>query len=83
MIAKCNEVGHIHNGVVSVGIINVEPAVFNVIPNKVTFIYDGRHESDHTLSKMHSELEMEFEKIASKSKGNSLSKPFLLEMEHL
>lgn len=83
MIAKCNEIGYKHNGLVSVGIINVEPAVVNVIPNKVSFIYDARHVSDHTLSKMHIVLELEFRKIINSASGNLSSKPLGLKMEHL
>lgn len=83
MIAKCNEVGYKHNGLVGVGTINVEPAVVNVIPNKVSFIYDARHASDRTLSKIHRELELKFNKIAKTASGNLSSKPLELKMEHL
>lgn len=83
MIVKCNEVGNKHNGLVSVGIVNVEPAVVNVIPNKVSFVYDARHESDETLAKIHLELEQEFKKIADSAKGDFSSKPLKVEIEHL
>ena len=83
MISKCNEVAYKHNGLVSVGIINVEPAVVNVIPNKVSFIYDARHASDYTLSKMNIELELEFNKIINSTNGELSSKRLGLKMEHL
>lgn len=83
MIVKCNEIGNKYKGLITVGIINVEPAVVNVIPNKVSFVYDARHESDETLAKIHLELEEEFKKIAHATRGYFSSKPLRLEIEHL
>lgn len=83
MITKCNEVAHKHNGLVSVGVIDIEPAVVNVIPKKVSFIYDARHASDNELSKMHADLTQEFEEIVRTSQGPLSIKPLELSIEHL
>lgn len=81
MIAKCNEIAHKHNGLVSVGVINIEPAVVNVIPNKVSFIYDARHSSDEGLAELTKELKQEFESILKESNGPMTWKPLEMTME--
>lgn len=83
MITKCNEVAHKYDGLVSVGVIDVEPAVVNVIPNKVSFVYDARHASDNELSKIHADLKEAFEEVVRKSQGHLSPKPLELSIEHI
>lgn len=49
----------------------------------MSFIFDARHVSDHTLSKMHIPLELEFRKIINNASSNLSLKPLGLKMEHL
>lgn len=83
MIIKCNEIAHKYKGLISVGLIQVEPAVVNVIPNQASFTYDARHVYDEVLAKMNAELHVEFSQIAGKGNGTDSSKPLGLTIEHI
>lgn len=83
MIAKCREIATKHNGLVSVGVLNVEPGVVNVIPNQVSFTYDARHISDEGLSKLNEELINEFKNVADNSNGALSAGSLELELEHM
>ncbi|ODV95005.1 hypothetical protein PACTADRAFT_70170 [Pachysolen tannophilus NRRL Y-2460] len=83
MVVKANEIAHKNSGLCSVGILNLEPAVANVIPNKVSFTLDARHETDQGLATIINELKEEFELIAEKGNGSKTSKPLKVEFEHI
>ncbi|KAK6454036.1 beta alanine synthase [Scheffersomyces xylosifermentans] len=78
MIVKGNELAKKHGCLFSVGVLNVKPAVVNVIPEHVEFIIDVRHIQDKGLSAILGEIKKEFPKIASES-GRALS----LEFDHI
>lgn len=64
---KGNEVALRHEGLFSVGIMEVSPGVVNVIPNEVKFVIDVRHHSDDKLDLMLKELEDGFDDILKSS----------------
>lgn len=83
MITKCREIALKNNGLVSVGVLEVEPGVVNVIPKNVSFTYDARHIHDEGLLKINEDLVAEFKKIADNSNGHSSTETLRLEFEHM
>ncbi|ODV66836.1 beta alanine synthase [Hyphopichia burtonii NRRL Y-1933] len=75
MIAKGNEIATKLGGLFSVGILDLSPAVVNVIPGDVSFTMDARHVKDETLAQLVEEAKLEFTKI-SKESGKSISVEF-------
>lgn len=82
-ITKCREIAIKNNGLVSVGVLEVEPGVVNVIPKKVSFTYDARHIHDEGLLKINEDLVAEFKRIAHNSNGHSSTETLRLEFEHM
>lgn len=79
MMVKGNEIASKHKGLFSVGILNIEPAVVNVIPEDVSFTVDIRHVEDKDLLNIANELKLEFAKIASGEPGKKVT----VEFEHI
>lgn len=71
MMIKGNEIAEKHNGLFSVGVLKVEPAAVNVIPEYVEFVYDIRHPSDEGRAAIQEEVEREFRAIVD-NKANGL-----------
>lgn len=78
MIVKANEIAVKHDGLASVGILNLGPGVVNVIPDDVSFTLDMRNVKDQKLTEMIEEFKQEFTKI-TKSVGDKVKVDF----EHL
>lgn len=64
---KGNEVALHHEGLFSVGIMEVLPGVVNVIPHEVKFIMDVRHHADSKLDLMYKEIVEGFDEIVKLS----------------
>lgn len=56
IVVKGNEIAHKYGGLFSVGIMELEPAVVNVIPEQVRFVMDLRHHFDDKIEQMYVEL---------------------------
>lgn len=67
LVVKGNEIAHKYDGLCSVGIMELVPAVVNVIPQEVKFIVDMRHKLDAKLTAMYEELQMEMKSILKES----------------
>lgn len=67
IIVAGNEIAHKHGGLFSVGILDLEPAVVNVIPERVRFVIDMRHHLDEKLTEMHGEVFEAIEKVIQSS----------------
>lgn len=67
-----DEIAHKYGGLFSVGIMELEPAVVNVIPERVRFVIDMRHHFDDKINLMYTEFNEGLEKIV-KSSGVKLS----------
>ncbi|OBA20886.1 amidase [Metschnikowia bicuspidata var. bicuspidata NRRL YB-4993] len=65
VVVRGNEIAKKYGGLFSCGILEIEPAVVNVIPQKVRFVIDIRHQLDETLDVMYRELSESLQKIAS------------------
>ncbi|KAG2735547.1 hypothetical protein G9P44_001761 [Scheffersomyces stipitis] len=75
MIVKGNELAKKHNCLFSVGVLNLQPAVVNVIPEHVEFIIDVRHVKDDGLSVILEEIKSDFVSIVGDS-GRALTVEF-------
>lgn len=75
MIVKGNELAKKHNCLFSVGVLNLQPAVVNVIPEHVEFIIDVRHVKDDGLSVILEEIKSDFVLIVGDS-GRALTVEF-------
>ncbi|CAM9021265.1 hypothetical protein WICANDRAFT_64560 [Wickerhamomyces anomalus NRRL Y-366-8] len=78
MIVKANEIAKKHDGLASIGILNLGPGVVNVIPDEVSFALDMRNVKDEVLNKMIEEFKKEFTEI-TKATGSKIN----VEFEHL
>lgn len=78
MMVKGNEIAQKHNGLLTVGVLELLPSVVNVIPDEVNFIVDCRHVDDNIHHKIIQEYQDEFRKIIGES-GKKLS----IQFEHL
>lgn len=83
MIVKANEIAHKHEGLCSVGIVDLLPKVVNVIPESVSFTLDARHTTDAGLLAIVQDLKDEFSLIAEKGNGTKTAKPLKVEFEHI
>lgn len=54
-----------HNGVATTGIMRVEPASINTIPNRVVFTVDIRHPSDSALAAMEADIKSSASEIVA------------------
>lgn len=63
LILKGNELALKHKGLFSVGILQLSPAVVNVIPEEVLFVIDIRHHEDSVLECFLEEYKNEMKKI--------------------
>lgn len=72
VVVKGDEIAHKYGGLCSVGIMELEPAVVNVIPQQVRFIVDIRHHQDNQMELMYKELMAALEDIV-KSGGVKLT----------
>lgn len=75
MISKGNEIAKKHDGLLSVGILNLLPSVVNVIPDNVEFVVDSRHVKTESMYKIIEEYKKEFVKIADEA-GKKISVEF-------
>lgn len=72
IVVKGNEIAHKYGGLFSVGIMELEPAVVNVIPQQVRFVMDIRHELDDKVEQMYSEIKAVMDEVV-KSSGVKLA----------
>lgn len=72
IVTKGNRIAQELKGLFSVGIMNLKPAVVNVIPNEVEFIVDIRHNLDESLRQMFDSFLEEVE-VTIKEGGPKLS----------
>lgn len=72
VVVMGDQIAHKYGGLCSVGIMELEPAVVNVIPQQVRFIVDMRHHLDETIDKMFEEFNEGLNEIV-KSSGVKLS----------
>lgn len=70
IITKANDIARAWGGLSSVGILELEPAVVNVIPQSVTFIVDMRHPTNEGLKKMLDEFDSTTAVVANDSGKN-------------
>lgn len=70
VVVKGDEIAHKYGGLFSVGIMELEPAVVNVIPQQVRFIMDLRHHLDEKISLMYEEVKSALEEITKESGVN-------------
>lgn len=56
IMLKGNEIAAKHDGLFSVGVLDIKPAVANVIPQEVRFIADWRHPDDSKMTVMNTEF---------------------------
>lgn len=63
LVLKGNELAFKHKGLFSVGILQLSPAVVNVIPEEVLFVIDIRHHEDSALENFLEEYKNEMRKI--------------------
>ncbi|CAH2350054.1 hypothetical protein CLIB1423_01S01376 [[Candida] railenensis] len=80
MMVKGNEIAKKYGGLFSVGTLNLEPAVANVIPELVTFTLDARHVQDEELAKILSDCKSEFQKIVEQEDSGKYAS---VEFEHI
>ncbi len=83
MITRANEIATEFKGLCSVGILDLDPGVANVIPGDVCFFLDARHHVDETLDKMLKVMKSEFERIAEAGNGTENAKPLGIRYEHV
>lgn len=62
-----DKIAHKYGGLCSVGIMELEPAVVNVIPLQVRFVVDLRHHIDEKMALMFSELKQGMSEIVESS----------------
>lgn len=74
IMVKANEIAHAQGGLASVGILELDPAVANVIPESVSFIVDIRHHTDNKLQTMFEDLETAISSAARNSGRNISTK---------
>ncbi|KAF3986954.1 hypothetical protein FT663_04117 [Candidozyma haemuli var. vulneris] len=67
MVVRGNEIAHKHDGLCSVGIMELVPAVVNVIPEDVRYIVDMRNPDDTKLNKMFDEFQAAVKEITKES----------------
>lgn len=67
VVVKGNEIANKFGGLFSCGIMELEPAVVNVIPEKVRFVIDIRHHLDDSLDSMYEEFSHSLKTIVTKS----------------
>ncbi|CDK25216.1 unnamed protein product [Kuraishia capsulata CBS 1993] len=79
MVIKGNEIGIKYGGLCSTGYLDVEPHVFNVIPNEVKFSLDTHHYEEDKLRSMLAEIRETFDAIAAKGDGTSKAIPLSVE----
>lgn len=72
VVTKGREIAEAHGGLFSVGIMDIEPAVVNVIPEKVRLVVDMRHHYDDNLMAIHDNFMASLEK-AVKTAGVRLT----------
>lgn len=72
VVVMGDQIAHKYGGLCSVGIMELEPAVVNVIPHQVRFIVDMRHHLDETMDKMFLEFKEGLNEIV-KTSGVKLS----------
>ncbi|KAK6463296.1 beta alanine synthase [Scheffersomyces coipomensis] len=77
LIVKGNELAKKHNCLFTVGVLNLNPAVVNVIPEFVEFIIDVRNPTDEGLTKILADIKETFPIIAKES-GKKLAVEFEL-----
>lgn len=70
IVVTGNEIAHKYGGLFSVGIMELEPAVVNVIPEKVRFVMDLRHHFDEKIEQMYAELKQAMGEIVATSGVN-------------
>lgn len=70
IILKGNEIAIKHGGLFSVGVLDIKPAVANVIPHEVRLIADWRHPDDHKMSDMNAEFMEAMNSIINKTGKN-------------
>lgn len=75
MISKGSELAKKHDGLLSVGVLNLLPSVVNVIPDHVEFVVDTRHVETSSMYKIVEEYKQEFVKIAETA-GKKISVEF-------
>ncbi|ANB15933.1 putative beta alanine synthase [Sugiyamaella lignohabitans] len=83
MMVVANEIAQSKGGLASVGILNLEPGSVNVIPEKVTFTLDIRHNLDDKLADIERECKQKFAKIAEEGNGTSTKESLTIEFENL
>ncbi|KAH3669221.1 hypothetical protein OGAPHI_001342 [Ogataea philodendri] len=76
VILDINKMAKSHGGLATVGKLDLQPAVVNVIPEKVTFVIDIRHSDDVA----HQEMEQEVEKILKDAALNTIGNGIPLEV---
>lgn len=79
MITVGNQIAFKHNGLLSVGVLDLMPKVANVIPDHVEFIVDCRHVETEILYNIMDDYKQEFTKIANEGvagDANELSVEF-------
>lgn len=67
IVVKGNEIAHKYGGLFSVGIMDLVPAVVNVIPEEVRFVMDLRHHFDEKIEQMYTELKEAMAEITALS----------------
>lgn len=69
--SKCvllgDQIAHKYGGLSSVGIMELEPAVVNVIPEQVRFVIDFRHHLDAEVAKMYAEFQEGMKEVVQTS----------------
>ncbi|CUM64734.1 uncharacterized protein PRCAT00002345001 [Priceomyces carsonii] len=83
MILEGIEIAEKHDGLATIGTLTLEPALVNVIPDKVTFTLDARHVYDEKLKNIIDEIKSRFKSIAEKSNGTPFTKPLEVEFSHI
>ncbi|KAM9937408.1 hypothetical protein OXX80_003048 [Metschnikowia pulcherrima] len=65
VVVKGNEIAKKYGGLFSCGIMELEPAVVNVIPQQVRFVVDMRHHLDEKLDNMYAEFSENLSQIVT------------------
>lgn len=73
MILKAEEIAIRWGGLFTCGVIEAKPSSVNIVPGKVSFTLDFRHESDEILSSMLRETKSAYDEMIKENESGELS----------
>lgn len=83
LILKGIDIAQKHDGLATIGTIDLEPALINVIPDTVRFSFDARHVNDDKLTELMDNVKLEFKSIAEKGNCSKYSQSLEVEFDHI